>query len=91
MNLTIGFVTPRDRQEMYRVRHLCHLPVAWPDAATLIALLGADAVYVRDAGPMGASLGDRAMRIAVKDAGTNRGVLGCLEQTAGSGETRPAS
>jgi histidinol-phosphate/aromatic aminotransferase/cobyric acid decarboxylase-like protein/GNAT superfamily N-acetyltransferase len=70
---------------------LCHLPASWPDAATLIATLRLDAVYLRDAGPMSPVLGERAVRIAVKDAVTNRRVVAALDRIAGSTGPRATS
>jgi histidinol-phosphate/aromatic aminotransferase/cobyric acid decarboxylase-like protein len=61
---------------------LCHLPESWPDAATLIASLRRDGLFLRDAGPMGTTLGDRAIRVAVKDAATNRRMVDVLRAAA---------
>jgi len=57
---------------------LCHLPSHAPPAATVVDRCRRQGLYLRDAGPMGTALGDRALRIAVKDSGTNRRMLGIL-------------
>lgn len=57
---------------------LCHLPPSGPDAATLVAALGRQGLFIRDVGSMGRSLGDRAVRVGVKDGATNRRMLTML-------------
>lgn len=54
---------------------LCHLPDTGPDAATIVLRCQARGLFMRDAVRMGASLGPRAIRIAVKDAATNARIL----------------
>ena len=50
---------------------LCHLRREKPGAAALAARCRERGLFVRDASTMGGSFGDRAVRIAVKDAATN--------------------
>lgn len=50
---------------------LCHLPAAGPGARRLIEACRGDGLFLRDASAMGRALGDRAVRIAVKDRATN--------------------
>ena len=57
---------------------LCHLPPAGPDAATVVARCREYGLFLRDASGMGAELGDRAVRIAVKDRETNRRMVDIL-------------
>ena len=51
---------------------LAHLPHDGPDAAQLVAAAQQHGLFLRDASGMGRTLGDRAVRVAVKDADTNR-------------------
>ncbi len=51
---------------------LCHLPEGGPEAAEVVRRCRHRGLYLRDAGGMGSGLGPRALRIAVKDASTNR-------------------
>lgn len=51
---------------------LCHLPEGGPDAAEVVARAREEGLFVRDVGTMGTRLGGRALRIATKDAETNR-------------------
>lgn len=63
---------------------LAHLPAEGPVAAELVAAAAARGLHLRDATAMGSVLGDRAVRIAVKDAGTNARMVALLaEITAG--------
>jgi len=57
---------------------LCLLPDAGPDAATVVARCRIEGLFLRDAVRMGARLGPRAIRIAVKDAVTNRQMLAII-------------
>jgi len=50
---------------------LCHLPDHGPDADTLVAHCRERGLFLRNVASMGARLGDRAIRIAVKAAETN--------------------
>ncbi|MBL4771782.1 MAG: histidinol-phosphate aminotransferase family protein, partial [Planctomycetes bacterium] len=54
---------------------LCHLPQTAPTAATLVAELQRDGIFIRDVPNMGQRLGDRTIRIAVKDRESNQRVL----------------
>jgi histidinol-phosphate/aromatic aminotransferase/cobyric acid decarboxylase-like protein len=51
---------------------LCHLPENGPDADTLIARCRERGLFLRNVATMGTCFGNRAVRIAVKDAETNR-------------------
>ena len=57
---------------------LCHLPANGPDAATVVKHCRARGLFLRDAGAMGSQLGTHALRIAVKDAPTNRRIVAIL-------------
>ncbi len=58
---------------------LCHLPDDGPDAATLLGRCREQGLYLRDVSPLSRRLGTRTVRIAVKDADTNRQMIGILE------------
>lgn len=58
---------------------LCHLPENGPTAAEVIRRCRSRGLFLRDAEGMGANLGSRAIRIAVKDSETNRMMLERLE------------
>jgi histidinol-phosphate/aromatic aminotransferase/cobyric acid decarboxylase-like protein/GNAT superfamily N-acetyltransferase len=60
---------------------LCHLPAAGPDAATVVKRCRAQSLFLRDAAAMGSQLGSHALRIAVKDAQTNRRMVAILSTT----------
>lgn len=57
---------------------LCHLPANAPIAADVVIECRKHNVFLRDASPMGSQLGERALRIAVKNADTNRKILKVL-------------
>jgi histidinol-phosphate/aromatic aminotransferase/cobyric acid decarboxylase-like protein len=57
---------------------LCMAPATGPDAATLVKRCRARGLFLRDAALMGADLGSRFVRLAVKDAATNRRMLAIL-------------
>ena len=57
---------------------LCHLPRGAPTAARLVAELRARGLFIRDVASMGTALGERAVRIVVKDRATNRRILTTL-------------
>jgi histidinol-phosphate/aromatic aminotransferase/cobyric acid decarboxylase-like protein len=57
---------------------LCHLPKDGPSAVSIAAACRRRDLFVRDAAPMGTQLGTNALRIAVKDAATNRKMLEIL-------------
>jgi histidinol-phosphate/aromatic aminotransferase/cobyric acid decarboxylase-like protein len=66
---------------------LCHLPDQGPDAEAIVQRARAENLFIRDAVRMGARLGSRAIRIAVKDAATNRQILEILRRaSAGDGQ-----
>ena len=57
---------------------LCHLPDDGPDAATLVRRCRERDLFVRDAALMGADIGGRTVRIAVKNRETNERILRIL-------------
>lgn len=57
---------------------LCHLPEDGPDAATVVAQCRERGLFLRDAATMGTQLGERTIRLAVKDAATNRRMVQIL-------------
>lgn len=57
---------------------LAHLPDDGPTAAELVVSAEAHGVHLRDAAGMGTGLGTRAVRVAVKDAETNRRIVGAV-------------
>ena len=59
---------------------LCHLPDAGPDAETLIVRCRERGLFLRNAASMGTNLGERAVRIAVKDAETNRRMVKIISE-----------
>jgi histidinol-phosphate/aromatic aminotransferase/cobyric acid decarboxylase-like protein len=63
---------------------LCHLPDDGPDAATLVRLCRERNVFIRDAALMGADVGGRTVRIAVKDRETNGQMLRILSDVTGN-------
>jgi histidinol-phosphate/aromatic aminotransferase/cobyric acid decarboxylase-like protein len=66
---------------------LCHLPDGGPPSDTLILECQRDGHFLRNPGPMGSGLGDRAIRVAVKDADTNARMLRIIEAAQGRLET----
>lgn len=70
---------------------LSHLPAAGPNARELAEDCARHGLFVRDAAAMGSTLGDRAVRIAVKDAETNRRMLEILSKIAGSTARRSSA
>lgn len=61
---------------------LCHLPTEGPTAAEVVTRARERGLFLRDAVRMGAQLGDYAIRIAVKDAETNRRAMEVLREIA---------
>ncbi len=57
---------------------LFHLPDDGPDGESLIGACRDRGLFIRDAAEMGSGMGDRAIRVAVKDAETNRRALKIL-------------
>jgi len=54
---------------------LCHLRPEAPDAGTVVKRCREHGLFLRDACAMGSHLGNRALRIAVKDAETNQRIV----------------
>ena len=54
---------------------LCHLPDGGPTAAEVAALCRERDLFIRDAGATSRALGDRVLRVAVKDGDTNRRIV----------------
>ncbi|MEK7949461.1 aminotransferase class I/II-fold pyridoxal phosphate-dependent enzyme [Luteolibacter soli] len=63
---------------------LAHLPEDAPSAREVVTQCRQRGLFLRDAAAMGSRLGERAIRIAVKDAATNRRMVGILADIAGS-------
>jgi histidinol-phosphate/aromatic aminotransferase/cobyric acid decarboxylase-like protein len=61
---------------------LCHLPQEGLSAAALVTECRRHNLFLRNADAMGSTFGDCAVRIAVKDAETNRRMLDILKQVA---------
>ncbi|HSH95831.1 MAG TPA: aminotransferase class I/II-fold pyridoxal phosphate-dependent enzyme [Roseimicrobium sp.] len=59
---------------------LAHLPEEGPTAVEIVLACRARGLYLRDAGTMGGVLGDRAVRIAVKDAVSQAKMIGILRE-----------
>lgn len=59
---------------------LCHLPAHGPDAGTVVRAARSEGLFLRDAVRMGAALGPRVIRIAVKDAATNARMITILQK-----------
>jgi histidinol-phosphate/aromatic aminotransferase/cobyric acid decarboxylase-like protein len=51
---------------------LCRLPEGAPPASSFVQACREQGLFIRDARSMGTTLGDRFVRIAVKDADSNR-------------------
>jgi histidinol-phosphate/aromatic aminotransferase/cobyric acid decarboxylase-like protein len=66
---------------------LCRLAEDGPDAATVLARCRARGLFLRNAAGMGSCLGGRAIRVAVKDAGTNRKILEIVGAALGAERT----
>jgi histidinol-phosphate/aromatic aminotransferase/cobyric acid decarboxylase-like protein/N-acyl-L-homoserine lactone synthetase len=62
---------------------LCHLPENGPDADTLIARCRESGLFLRNVATMGTCFGNRALRIAVKDAATNRRMVEIIFEVLG--------
>lgn len=73
---------------------LAHLPPSDPTAADLVRRTAATGVFLRDVGSMGSDLGDRAVRVAVKDEATLDRILTSIRAALIDGpaplERRPA-
>lgn len=64
---------------------LCELPSAGPGASGVAEACRKRGLFLRDARLMGANLGDRMIRVAVKDAATNRRMLAILRDKTAAG------
>jgi len=65
---------------------LCHLPSDGPDAESIVQRCRKKGLYLRNAAQMGTNLGNRAVRIAVKDRQTNARMLDVIRHWAVAGE-----
>lgn len=63
---------------------LVHLSSRLPDAATVVARCREEGLHLRDAGVMSPSLGDRAIRIAVRDRLTNQKLIEIFRRALGA-------
>ncbi|MCW1926357.1 histidinol-phosphate aminotransferase family protein [Luteolibacter arcticus] len=63
---------------------LAHVPEDVPAAREIVAACRERELFLRDAAAMGSHLGERAVRLAVKDAVTNRKMIEILSDIAGS-------
>ena len=72
---------------------LAHLPEHGPAAKQLVHACRQRGLFLRDASCMGSNLGDRAVRVAVKDAATNHQMLHIIQtvQQECARPPRPAS
>jgi histidinol-phosphate/aromatic aminotransferase/cobyric acid decarboxylase-like protein len=59
---------------------LCHLPKQGLDAKTLVERCREHGLFLRNAGPMGSQLGTHSVRIAVKEAETNRRMVNIIKE-----------
>jgi len=59
---------------------LCRIPDGGPGAASWVQACARRDLFLRDAGAMGTSLGDRFVRVAVKDAATQERLLAILRE-----------
>jgi histidinol-phosphate/aromatic aminotransferase/cobyric acid decarboxylase-like protein len=69
---------------------LCHLPGHHPTAADLVTRCAARGLFLRDVGTMGRNLGDRAVRIAVKDGRNNQRILDILREVLAASDVADA-
>lgn len=65
---------------------LAHLPETGPDAATVVRHCREQGLFLRDASVMGTQLDSRSVRIAVKDAATNRHMAAILAEVLHANE-----
>ena len=63
---------------------MCHLPESGPAADELIRECRERGLFLRDASQMGSQLGNRAIRVAVKDGATNERILQILQRVQGA-------
>ena len=59
---------------------LCHLPSEGPAAAAVVTRCREHGLFLRDAAAMGSQLGTHALRIAVKNAASNRRIIQLLSK-----------
>ncbi len=64
---------------------LCHVAERGPDAPEIIRRCRMRGLFLRDAGGMGSGLGNRALRIAVKDEETNSRMITILREALSDG------
>src|SRR5262249_1686705 len=60
---------------------LCLLPASGPTAGAVVDAARKRGLFVRDVANMGTTLGDRTLRVAVKDHDTNDAIIRLLELT----------
>jgi histidinol-phosphate/aromatic aminotransferase/cobyric acid decarboxylase-like protein len=60
---------------------LCLLPLCGPSADAVVRAARTRGLFVRDVSNMGTTLGDRALRVAVKDRATNAAIVRLLKLT----------
>jgi len=63
---------------------LCHLPSDGLSGSTVITRCREEGLFIRDAAEMGTGMGDRAIRIAVKDRKTNARTLEIIQHALSS-------
>ena len=61
---------------------LCHLPATGPDAETIVQRGRQRDVFVRNAAGMSQHLGDRCLRLAVKDRESNQRIATVLREAS---------
>jgi histidinol-phosphate/aromatic aminotransferase/cobyric acid decarboxylase-like protein/GNAT superfamily N-acetyltransferase len=64
---------------------LCDIPANGPDAQVIVERCRERGLYLRNAAQMGTCLGDRSIRVAVKDSATNAKMLSIIQQSSGAG------
>jgi histidinol-phosphate/aromatic aminotransferase/cobyric acid decarboxylase-like protein len=62
---------------------LCHLPASAPSTAELLPVLRAQGLFLRDVSNMGTTLGDRTLRVAVKDSAINQRMVELISRACG--------
>lgn len=71
-NITVAMATESDLESIFRMRHEVY--------ATELEACQKQGLYLRDVGMTAPTLGGRAVRIAVKDAATNRRMVDILQR-----------
>jgi len=64
---------------------LCELPASAPPASVLVELAQSRGLFLRDAASMGTGVGERAVRVAVKDRTTNARMIRILDEVMDAG------